>query len=452
MLVRFIQAAFAFMFLLLSSAAFAGGPFVVDMVDLTGQAMRWQNDTFEWYADPGRLSSQVDNATARQWITEQLNKWTSLTIPNADLQLVSTAAIKASYKGTVVEDIDETNFGSYTSTDPGPSVVIFDEDGDIIASRAGEQNRETIVGLTEILLDYTSGTSGLRIRKGYAAFNGYLLSAGVLSPDQDAANELFKATILHELGHLLNLDHSQVNFDIAQACVRGGDCLNGQYIPTMYPELLTNLQGILSRDDKITLSWIYPTDDFESDFCTITGEIFDADGQPLKGVNVLAHRVGEGERMTLRDARSFVSGVLYPGCYGDSRYHLRGIVPGAKYQVTYEPIGSQFTGASDLEPLDDPPRGFDGGTIASPSGATTVGCDEGGETIQMASVTIDVSNPCVGGEDDGDGEDEEAKAGCAMISGGGISGDLIFAAACLVLAIVICGVRRRLKEARVRSQ
>ena len=434
-----------FMLLLLSSAAIAGGPFVVDMVNRTGVAQRWQNDALEWYVDAGPLSIQISNAVARQWIGEQLNKWTAVKIKNADLTDVSTAIINASYKGTVGEDIDETNYGSYISAEMGPTVIIFDEDGDITAALVGEQNRQVVVGLSQPLL---SDSSGLHIVKGFAMFNGLLQSNGVLSPDQDTANELFKATILHELGHLLNLDHSQVNFDIAQACERNGICENGNYIPTMYPELLTPTQGELARDDKVTLSWIYPTAAFEQDFCTITGEIFDASGQPLKGVNVLAHRVGEGDTMAMVDARAFVSGVLYPGCHGDSRYYLHGIVPGKQYQVTYEPIGSQFTGASDFEPLGgDSPRGFEAGTIDSPSGETTVGCDQGGQTIQMASLTLDVSNPCVEAPDEKE-EEVEAKAGCAMMSGGGGEEAGPVALVFLFLAATALAVRRHLHVCR----
>jgi hypothetical protein len=372
--------------------AFAGGPFVVDMVNRTGVAQRWAGDTLTWCADGGKLSGSVENAEAKQWISDALNKWTGASLANASNQGVATTLIKTQMDSSCQPgDIDITNYGDYVYTTDGPSIVIFDDTGDIIADLMTEQNRENVVGLSQPI---ASDASGLHITKGVAIFNGLLLDNGVLASTQSASADLFKATILHELGHLLNLDHSQVNFDVAKACVRNGVCENSHVIPTMYPELLTPMQGAyLNRDDKVTISWIYPSDAFESDFCTITGEIFDAEGKPLKGVNVIA-KSALGGTAPLVDARSFVSGVLKPVCYGDSRYYLRGLKPGVPYKVEYEQIGSEFTGASDFEPLDDPPRGFPAGMIENSSGDTTVSCSGGGETIEMAPVTIDTTNPC----------------------------------------------------------
>ena len=217
------------------------------------------------------------------------------------------------------------------------------------------------------------------------------MSGGVVS----LSDNQFKSALTHELGHLFNLDHTQINLDIADMCDLGGTCDDGQFIPTMFPELKTQLQRYLSIDDKITISWLYPNNTFESSFCTITGEIQDRDGYPLQGVNVIARRVMDGETLTKEDARSMVSGVLYPACAGDGHYYLHGLVPGKTYEVIYEPISSQYTGMSGFEPLANPPSGFDTGNISASDGSTTVSCDNGGETIQMETVKVDVDNPCV---------------------------------------------------------
>jgi hypothetical protein len=386
-----------FALLIVEGSANAGGPFVVDVVNRTGVAQRWENDKLVWCVDEGKLSDSVNNAEAIQWITDALGKWTSTTLKNASNQSVSTTAVQTQINSTCgVGDVDLSNYEDHIYTSTGPTVVIFDDTGDIIADLMGEENRNGVVGLSQPI---ASDASGLRITKGVAIFNGLLLDNGVLASTASASEALFKGTILHELGHLLNLDHSQVNFDVAQMCVRNGTCENANVIPTMYPELLTPMQGeYLTRDDKVTISWIYSTSDFESDFCTITGEIFDADGRPLKGVNVIAKNA-LGGTAPMVDARAFVSGVLKPTCYGNSRYYLRGLKPNIPYKVEYEAIGSEFTGASDFEPLDNPPRGFPSGTIETSDGDTTVTCSEGGQTIEMASVTIDTSNPCAGFED-----------------------------------------------------
>lgn len=403
-----------FAILIAEGIARAGGPFVVDVVNRTGVAQRWENDKLVWCADEGKLSDSVNNAEAIQWIADALTKWTSVTLKNASNQSVSTTAVQTQVDATCgVGDVDLSNYEDHVYTSTGPTVVIFDDTGDIIADLVGEENRNGVVGLSQPI---ASDAAGLRITKGVAIFNGLLLDNGVLASTSSASEALFKGTILHELGHLLNLDHSQVNFDVAQACVRNGTCENAHVIPTMYPELLTPLQGeYLTRDDKVTISWIYPTDDFEEDFCTIAGEIFDDDGRHLKGVNVIAKSALSGTAPMV-DARAFVSGVLKPTCYGDSRYYLRGLKPNIPYKVVYESIGSEFTGASDFEPLENPPRGFASGTIETSGGDTTVTCNEGGQTTEMASVTIDTSNPCAGFEDtDTAASSTEGKTGCSFV-------------------------------------
>ncbi|MFH0798679.1 MAG: hypothetical protein V2A66_00670 [Pseudomonadota bacterium] len=427
--------------MILARGALAGGPYTVDDVNNTGVAQRWVNDTMEWYVGDGKLSSLVSNATATQWIKDQLAKWTGATLRGAGNNSVSTAVVKTTFKGSVGVVIDASNYKNFFNNPSEPrTVIVFDSTGDIFADLAGPENRNTIVGLTDLEI---SDPSGLQIKKGFQVFNGPMLGNGTLSADQATAQSLFQAMILHELGHLLNLDHAQVNYDISTVCVRNGKCDNGNHIATMYPELLTPSQGVLAYDDIITLSWVYPSSDFTKNFCTITGEIFDKSGAPLKGVNVIATRYGEGDTAAMVDTRSMVSGVMKPECIGDSRYYLHGIVPGHKYQVTYEPIGSEFSGASDFEPLPNPPAGFNGGIIPSPSGDVSVSCDSGGGTIEMASATVDTPNPCASSKSGAGNSNASAQSGtsskCSLVPMGDFS---IFPVAFLALAAAAIGVRR----------
>ncbi len=423
--------------------AIAGGPFVVETTDHTGVALRWVDDTLTWHADPGKLSDDIDNATAREWVEDALGSWKDAKLENADRDNIATTLVNTDYAGVLSEDVDATNYGEYISDDPGPTAIIFDDTGDIIVALVGEENRETVVGLSQPLL---TDSTGLRLTKGFVILNGLLQSNGVLSENQDDANDLFRATTAHELGHLLNIDHTQVNLSVGEACVRNGSCPNEGTIPTMYPQLLTPRQMVLTRDDKITVSWIYPTTAFGTNFCTITGEIFDEDGDPIKGVNVIASRVGDGDTLRMADSRSFVSGALYSSCYGNSQYHLHGIVPGKEYEVTYEPISGEFTGASDLEPLDRPPRNFTGGTI----GEGTVSCESGGETIEMSALTIDLSgsNPCTFTDDDDDDDDSSSSSStCSLMTDA--SSDSNLAVILFLLALLPIFIVRRIEFQKI---
>ncbi len=419
---------------LFCTRAIAGGPFVVDMINKTGVVQQWDDKKMVWYVETGDLSDDVNNQKAREWIAAALEEWTTVTMQKADRQFVDTTAITTEVGGEIDKDITIANYADYVFDNSYPNtVVIFDQTGEITDDLV-PGGKETVVGLSTPLL---SSADGLRILKGVAIFNGYPLDQGTVSVEE------YKGTIQHELGHLLNLDHSQVNHDVAGLCELGELCDYAQYIPTMYPELLTTHQASPHRDDIVAISWIYPTADFEENFCTITGTVVDADGNPLKGVNVYARRYvadegggtdyyGLSAQMkassitdwTRVDVRSMVSGVLYPECAGDGSYFLHGIKPGEEYVVRYDAIGSSFTGASDFEPLENPPRGFDDGVIGE-----VVSCAQGGETITMPVLTIEAfdqdSNPCLNesrnaGDDDDDDDDDgaDSKKLCGMAPGG----------------------------------
>lgn len=405
---------FAAVFLFVSffaESSFAGGPFVVDGVGDTGVAQRWVNDTLMWYVDGGNLSNTVSNETAREWVEEAIEKWTGATLQDSTRDYIGTTNVQATFVSDVGYDINSTNFWDYLDEEAGPTVIIFDRDG-LVTREIAAGTYENIPGLTDIRF---SSSSGISILRGVVIFNGLTLDSGLLTEDQ------FKAAMLHELGHLFNLDHTQVNLDIAELCTLGGTCTDGQYIPTMFPLLKTDRQSALSVDDKVTLSWIYPNNAFSTSFCTIIGEIQDQSGNPLQGVNVLARRVADGESLKKEDVRSMVSGVMYPACHADGHYYLYGIVPGKTYEVFYEPISEEFTDLSGFEPLDSPPQGFDSATITSSSGETTVSCDEGGETITMQIVKVPVATPCttlspIGNSDDTDGSGSTASSGgCSLI-------------------------------------
>jgi hypothetical protein len=391
--------------LFISNCAIAGGPFVRDVTNNTGVAQQWTDNKLTWFSDDGDLSNGISHETAMGWLTEAIGKWTGSFLYDTATTTVKTTSVTNDYQGSIGKDIDISNFDEYVSAQPGETVIIFDKDGAITEYFAGGAYTQ-IPGLSQLLLSSDDGT---KIIKGVVILNGVLLDNRTLSEEQ------FKAAVLHELGHLFNLDHAQVNEDIASACSLRGGCTDGQYIPTMYPELKTWMQSNLVFDDMITISWIYPNENFKTKFCTITGEIQDRDGRPLQGVNVIARRVGEGETIKRMDSRSMVSGVLYDYCYPDGHYYLHGIRPGKTYEVFYEPLSTKYRGMSGFEPLPEPPSDFDTGTITTSDGSSTVSCSSGGQTIEMPTVKIDVSNPCPAGGTEAETAPASAGGGCSLI-------------------------------------
>ncbi len=398
---------------LTASSAYAGGPFWVNRVKDLGDAQHWGGNTLEWWIEPegNDLSTTVNNATAKEWISAAFAKWADAGLLDKDRVLVKTVGFTAAFGGHTDEGIDETNYETYYNNNPGKIVIVFDKNGMITKDMAGE-NYLYIPGLTELLL---SDEDGKVLLKGIVILNGLLLSGGEIS----LTKEQFQAAIQHELGHLINLDHTQVNLDVADNCtltpgtnIDVANCPDAQYIPTMFPALKTYRQGAeLKTDDISTISWIYSSAAFGSSFCTITGEIQDMNGRPMQGINVIAKRVSSDESFVKADSRSMVSGVMYTACNEDGHYYLHGIVPGRTYDVVYEPLDSSYTGMSGFEPLGSPPVGFEPGTIGQAK------CDNGGETVEMEAVKIESVNfdtYCPPDSGDGDVSDSGGK-GCSLI-------------------------------------
>jgi len=361
--------------------------------------MQWINKTLTWSYDDGPLSSSVDNAEAVQWVTEAVDAWANGTLPDPDnpsVDTVQVADVQHVNAGSVGADLTAANLADYYYQEGVQALIVFDDDGSIV----GEWFDPTEVpGLTML---YGEDETGQYITRGIIILNGLMLNT--LSESE------FKAALFHEIGHLYNLDHSQVNWDVIPASINLGDSFDfSGNVPTMYPFLITVRQGDLVYDDKIGLGWVYPRTDFENKYCTIKGKIKDSDGNPLQGVYVTARYSLEGSITARVDARGMVSGSAYPPCTANGEYVLRGIRPGRSYHVTYEPIGEQFTEASGFEPFPGygdyngngtlepdelfPPYDFSGGTITK-GGDTTVTCSSGGNVIEMDDVQVDVTNPC----------------------------------------------------------
>lgn len=421
--------------LLALNLSFAGGPYQPN-TSLSGQPPRWpyhnseQKYVVKWKADGGRLNSRVSRETAIGWVQQIFDKWknASLTVDGENTP-VATTALKfiPEGDGNVGVDITKDNYKDYIESrmdSLGHATIIFDEDGSIITALSGgdESQKGNIVGYGSPILDGSTRT----VIGGFVILNGLFVN-GRDDPrfhDREVSIEEFKAVILHEIGHMLNLDHSAVNQNAAMDCVFGGSCGTPKDIPTMWPELLTGDQYGLHHDDIVTVSWLYPSKAFNEKFCKATGSVKNKEeNAPMAGVHV----VGEGVGNPAFDARGMVSGVLYPESVrspnGD--YILAGLSPKKEYEIRYEELPykevtledgikiNKYSGASSFEPLNNPPRGFGGGDIR------TIRCESGGETINLpvAAVVFEEEGP-PGGQTSESLGTESTKGWCSLTSRG----------------------------------
>src|SRR5262249_9182416 len=142
----------------------------------------------------------------------------------------------------------------------------------------------------------------------------------------------FNEAIIHEMGHLLGLDHSQINLDLLTTALNSGqfgncavDGLAG--LPLMFPISFCQARldaGLpqLSPDVLALISMLYPSAKYATTYATISGSVYFSDGQTAaQGINVIARQVDNpatSQNESLRVAVSAVSGYRFTGNPGQS--------------------------------------------------------------------------------------------------------------------------------------
>jgi hypothetical protein len=341
--------------------ASAGGPNFVTGYTATqpGQPYRWTSGTVSYRTDLGSLGNQT-NSQANSLVTSAFQTW----------QNVSTASLNIQSAGQLGYDVTATNISTFMNaigncadaSQPANS-IIYDQNGSIITA-LGYDNNSTLGFAESFCLNDTAGA----FNRGWAVLNGRFIDGQPnTTSHQTVTLDQFKSAFIHEFGHLLGLDHSQVNLNCLTSSCSSDDIAG---IPIMFPFLLQNSTGVLSTDDKAAISALYPSISFSASTGRIQGRVFFADGRtPAQGFNVIARQVGNPRRIAV----SSVSGFLYTiwpgnplspnndtsisdlGFYGSRDesligfYDIPGLPPGS-YTVEVEAINNDadyaFTGSS----------------------------------------------------------------------------------------------------------
>ncbi|MEX0602116.1 MAG: matrixin family metalloprotease, partial [Bacteroidota bacterium] len=296
----------------------AGGP----LNSHKGAPVRYRALTpISFHTDQGPLGS-IDNASATNLAVEGFQRWEN----------VSTATIAFSHAGQLPEDVDAGNYLTYLNnfTD-GINPIIFDSDGGITAALFGSGSENSIIGFAGSAYATSGPDEGFYV-EGQAVINGKFSS--VFPPEE------FLATFVHEFGHFLGLDHSQINAPFAS----DGNTANDVYLPTMFPTSTDNDTALVSLnpDDIAAVSALYPAASFSLVTGTIAGTALRIDSSPVRGANVVAISTTD----SLYTRISTVTDYLVQNT-GD--FVVRGLAPGT-YWVRMEPIRPAFTGGSSVGP------------------------------------------------------------------------------------------------------
>jgi hypothetical protein len=332
---------------LFSSAAFAGGPLMVDSA--TKSAYHYDVSTpVPVYYDLGNLgvvqdystnppnTATFDNTVGKGLVTKGYNDWSA----------IKTSSFRANVVGDFsligLPNIDYTNITSIIGTSNGRGIyVVFDEDGSIMQNFFGVGGN--VLGISSPQFAIAGTTI---ITESFVVLNG----SSIDPADTNAMN--FQGVATHEFGHSLGMAHTQVNGAAyfygswtgenvgPQSCTSlpYASNLTSADVETMYPFINSNVGGtgldqahLHTTDTMASFSDLYPGPGWSGKYGTITGKVYDLDGKTeLTGVNVIARNISN----PYVDSTSAITGQMTQGEVGpDGSYTLHGLTPGAKYVV-----------------------------------------------------------------------------------------------------------------------
>ncbi len=301
---RLSVAAFAFA----ATFAHAGGPLGVCNfvpVKYTGAGTVMLN-----YDGGGALGGRT-KAQADAIVTAAASMWTN----------VPTATITLGRGPDLPVDVTTANYATYYQKfSDGLNPVIYDTDGSIIDLVLGAGNSGSVLGFAGSAV---AGGTPCRYTEGQAIINGRI----------SVSDTTMTTVIAHELGHLIGMDHSQL--DATQG-------LASSNYPLMYPIAYRSLLS-LHEDDAAAVSALYPDTTVSTAYGTLSGNFRLADGvTAVRGANIWA------KENTNHQVFSIVSDYLQKS---DGFFKM--LLPPGTYTLHAEAVDSQFNGGSSVGPYSD---------------------------------------------------------------------------------------------------
>ncbi len=342
-----------------ASSAWAGGPYLVNE---SGVAAAWDNSSAIVLSPEAGDCATFSNADMVTKLTTNISHWSDI----SDVSLTFDVQT-----GDITDDIDSSNYNDYyvdSSDDPGLNdginPIIFDDDGSIVVDLFGSGNEFSVLGF--------SGPDGLNadqdtILDAQAVYNCRCLSGNAAGACSGSSGTIvfteddLDFTMTHETGHLIGLDHTQVNQTIAES----GGCDTSvtdecDDIPTMYPQSVDAAdQQTPTREDEVIVLTLYGNSTWEDDKVTVTGTLTDRNGDALRCADIQAHTSDPADTVAV------VSGAFAPAvddngdgysndddeCLSDcGDFVLRGLDAGKNYTITVKPIDELWVGGSSISP------------------------------------------------------------------------------------------------------
>lgn len=423
-----------------ASAAHASGPLIIS--DETG-VLR----PVVWVTSNGPIPVYTDGGGAFTYDFDGVTPFITLDRANAitaesflQWSQVPTSTFEATIQGTIAEqtgvaDVTSANIANFIGVANGPGFwVIYDTDGSIMEDFFGVPNT-AVLGISTP--EFGDGNG--HITESWTVMNGWAVDAsdtgteGPVDPDRISRGDFdtfvprgsnYAGVFTHEIGHAINLSHSQTNGQMvyesytyaplypgAAGCVAPlysyndfsadpSEMIDPASIETMFPFIDSagvggKEQSTVNISDDVTgISNLYPTTEYLANTGSISGLLRLKDGvTQYSGINVIARNVAN----PLFDAVSDMSGSATQGEIGpDGRFTIRGLTPGAQYQLYIEEI---IAGGYPTTPQALISEGEYWNTAEASNPLTDVACDA--TSVTATAATTGTANITLNGFDDG---------------------------------------------------
>ncbi len=293
-----------------SASVFAGGPLVVCYQFPTKYPGA---GSVSLNYDQGILGSRT-KVQADALVTEAVSLWTN----------VVTSTVAISRGADLPVDVAGSNYATFLyDFSDGWNPVIYDTNGSIIDSIFGVGAKNSVLGFAGSA--WNNNGSQCEYVEGRAVINGYI-------PVNDTT---MKVVLAHEVGHLIGLDHTQL--DNSQGLVSS----NPSNYPLMYPIAYRSYSS-LHEDDISAVSALYPDATLGSVYGQLTGSFTQANGTPIRGANIWAKEVSTNKVF------SVVSDYLI-----QNTGYFKLLLPPGSYTLHAEVIQTEFTASSSIGPYSD---------------------------------------------------------------------------------------------------
>lgn len=313
-----------FILLLLSVyRAHAGNPLYMNA---DGQPLVWNtHETIRYKVDPKGLGN-LDYNQSLALVQQAMNVWEAVDGVNIDFEYLGPLDEEITLDNWEIlagnyiyaEAYGITHSGTSASQEENYLVIGFDNTGEIITAK-GNPGASGVESLTGVSGTYDDPEY---IISAHLFING-LYHNGTDDDISDVSLIDMMAILVHELGHVLGLDHSVFQYEMYQDIISGRIPTDySRYLPTMFPRFIesTGKHFInLHPDDIATVQWMYDANDQ-----LFSGEVLDSQNNPQDTLLVTVRNVESPLCQAFSQATSITCSDMNSRSSGDGNPYFNG--------------------------------------------------------------------------------------------------------------------------------